>query len=122
MKKRIFTIDGARLRNGVSVFACFRTLLCTLILVACVSEIPSQSGDFNIKKSVIASGGIFAGESFVLQSAIGQPVSGNVSGGQFAIAGGLSSLLFSRLRPRRNIRTCDDTGRLRDRQRDRTDD
>jgi hypothetical protein len=59
-----------------------------VLTVAARIALPQSGGEFYIKKSVIAPGETVSGGSFTLQSAIGQPVSGNVSGGQFAIAGG----------------------------------
>lgn len=59
-----------------------------VLTVAAGTALPQSGGEFYIKRSVIASGETVSGGSFGVQSAIGQPVSGNVSGGQFAIAGG----------------------------------
>ena len=85
--RRIFPFSFSVFNSSLSVTSCLSCLLFFLLASLAVAQ---SGGTFEIKKSVIASGGgVATGGAFSLDSTIAEPIAGtNSTGGPFSLTGG----------------------------------
>ncbi len=82
-RSRVVT-SKAKTRTASLIHCCM-----TLALAGTAAWAQSSGGDYEVTRSVIASGGgVSSGGGFSLQGTVGQPQSGTSTGGEFAMRGG----------------------------------